>query len=40
MNSSMLSEKNSDTELLENFLNLSKNFKNSNKELKKVKQEK
>jgi uncharacterized coiled-coil DUF342 family protein len=40
MNFSMLSEENSDTELLENFLKLSKNYKNSNKELKKVKQEK
>jgi hypothetical protein len=40
MNFSMLSEENSDNELLENFLKLSKTFKNSNKELKKVKQEK
>jgi hypothetical protein len=39
MNSSMLSEENSDTKLLENFLKLSKNSTNSNKELKKVKQE-
>jgi hypothetical protein len=36
----MLSEENYDTELLENFFKLSKNYKNSNKELKKVKQEK
>jgi hypothetical protein len=36
----MLSEENSDNELLENFLKLSKISKNSNKELKKVKQEK
>jgi hypothetical protein len=34
----MLSEENFDTELLENFLKLSKNSKNFNKELKKVKQ--
>jgi peptidoglycan hydrolase CwlO-like protein len=40
MNSSILSEENFDTELLENFLKLSKNSKNFNKELKKVKQEK
>jgi len=40
MNSAVLSEENSDNELLENFLKLSKIFKNSNKELKKVKQEK
>jgi hypothetical protein len=40
MNYSMLSEENFDNELLENFLKLSKFFKNSNKELKKVKQEK
>jgi hypothetical protein len=40
MNSSMSSEENSDTELFENFLKLSKNSKNFNKELKKVKQEK
>jgi hypothetical protein len=40
MNSSMLSKENSDNELLENFLKLSKIYKNSNKELKKVKQEK
>jgi anion-transporting ArsA/GET3 family ATPase len=37
MNFSMLSEENYDNELLENFLELSKNF---NKELKKVKEEK
>jgi uncharacterized coiled-coil DUF342 family protein len=36
----MLFEENSDNELLENFLKLSKISKNSNKELKKVKQEK
>jgi peptidoglycan hydrolase CwlO-like protein len=35
----MLSEENSDTVLFENFLKLSKNSKNFNKELKKVKQE-
>jgi len=40
MNSSILSEENYDNELLQNFLELSKFFKNSNKELKKVKQEK
>jgi hypothetical protein len=40
MNSSQLSEENSDNELFEDFLKLSKFFKNSNKELKKVKQEK
>jgi hypothetical protein len=40
MNSSMLSEENSDNELLEDFLKLSRISKNSNKELKKVKQEK
>jgi hypothetical protein len=40
MNSSMLSEENSDNELLEDFLKLSKISKNFNKELKKVKQEK
>jgi seryl-tRNA synthetase len=40
MNSSRLSEENSDNELFENFLKLSKNSKNSNEELKKVKQEK
>jgi hypothetical protein len=33
----MLSEENSDTELFKNFLKLSKNYKNFNKELKKVK---
>jgi hypothetical protein len=36
----MLFEENSDTKLLENLLKLSKNSKNSNKELKKVRQEK
>jgi hypothetical protein len=40
MNSSMLFEENSNNELLENFLKLSKISKNFNKELKKVKQEK
>jgi hypothetical protein len=40
MNSSMLSEENSDNELLEEFLKWSKISKNFNKELKKVKQEK
>jgi len=40
MKSSMLSEENSNNELIENFLKLSKISKNSNKELKKVKQEK
>jgi hypothetical protein len=40
MNSSRLSEENSDNELLEDFLKLSKISKNYNKELKKVKQEK
>jgi hypothetical protein len=40
MNSSMLSEENSDNELFEYFLKLSKISKNSNKELKKVKQKK
>jgi seryl-tRNA synthetase len=40
MNSSMLSEENSDNELLEDFLKLSKISKNSTKELKKFKQEK
>jgi DNA repair ATPase RecN len=40
MNSSQLSKDNSNNELFENFLKLSKNCKNSNKELKKVKQEK
>jgi inactivated superfamily I helicase len=40
MNSSMLCEENSDNSLLEDFLKLSKISKNSNKELKKVKQEK
>jgi hypothetical protein len=37
MNSSMLSEENSDNELLGDFLKLSKFFKNSNKKLKKFK---
>jgi hypothetical protein len=36
----MLSEENSDNELLEEFLKWSKISKNFNKELKKVKQEK
>jgi hypothetical protein len=36
----MLSEENSNNELLEDILKLSKISKNSNKELKKVKQEK
>jgi len=40
MNSSMSSEENSDIELFENFLKLSNTSKHSNKELKKVKQEK
>jgi hypothetical protein len=40
MNSYMLSEENSDNELFENFLKLSKISKNSCKVLKKVKQEK
>jgi len=40
MNSSMLFEENYDNKLFENFLKLSKISKNSNKELKKVKQEK
>jgi len=40
MNSSMLFEENSNNELLEDFLKLSKIFKNFNKEFKKVKQEK
>jgi len=40
MNSSMLSKENSDNELLKDFLKFSKILKNSNKELKKVKQEK
>jgi hypothetical protein len=40
MNSSKLSEENSDNELLEDFLKLSKISKNFNKELKNVKQEK
>jgi hypothetical protein len=40
MNSSKLSEDNSNSELLEDFLKLSKISKNFNKELKKVKQEK
>jgi hypothetical protein len=37
MNSSKLSEENYDNELLEDFLKLSKNSKNSNKEHKKDK---
>jgi hypothetical protein len=40
MNSSMLFEENYDNKLFENFLKLSKISKNSNKELKRVKQEK
>jgi len=40
MNSSQLSEENYDNELFVDFLKLSKNSKNFNKELKKVKQEK
>jgi hypothetical protein len=40
MNSFMLSEEIFDNELIENFLKLSKISKNSNKELKMVKQEK
>jgi septal ring factor EnvC (AmiA/AmiB activator) len=40
LNSSQRSEENSDNVLFEDFLKLSKNYKNSNKELKKVKQEK
>jgi seryl-tRNA synthetase len=40
MNSSQISEENSDNELFEDFLKLSKNSKNSNKELENVKQEK
>jgi seryl-tRNA synthetase len=40
MNSSQLFEENSNNELFEDFLKLSKNSKNFNKELKKVKQEK
>jgi chromosome segregation ATPase len=40
MNSFILSEEISNNELIENFLKLSKILKNSNKELKKVKQEK
>jgi hypothetical protein len=40
MNSSTLTEENSDNNLLEDFFKLSKISKNSNKELKKVKQEK
>jgi len=38
MNSSQLCEENFDNELFEYFLKLSKNSKNSNKELKNVKQ--
>jgi hypothetical protein len=40
MNSSQLSEENSDNELFEDFFKISKNTKNFNKEIKKVKQEK
>jgi hypothetical protein len=40
MNSSQLFEENSNNELFEDFLKLSKNSKNFNNELKKVKQEK
>jgi len=40
MNSSKLSEENYDNNLLKDFLKLSKFFKISNKDLKKVKQEK
>jgi hypothetical protein len=40
MNSSQLSENNFDNELFKDFLKLSTNSKISNKELKKVKQEK
>jgi seryl-tRNA synthetase len=40
MNSSKLSEENSDNELLEDFLKLSKISKNYNEKLKNVKQEK
>jgi hypothetical protein len=40
MNSSQLCEENFDNELFEYFLKLSKNSKNSNKELKNVMQEK
>jgi hypothetical protein len=40
MNSSQLSEENYDNELFKDFLKLSNNSKNFNKELKKVKQEK
>jgi hypothetical protein len=40
MNSSMSFAENSDIELFENFLKLSNISKNSNKELKKVKEEK
>jgi hypothetical protein len=40
MNSSKLFEENSNNELLEDFLKLSKNSKNSNTELKKVEEEK
>jgi predicted nucleic acid-binding Zn-ribbon protein len=40
MNSSMLFEENYDNKLFDNFLKLSKISKNSNKELKRVKQEK
>lgn len=40
MNSSMLSEENSNNELIKDFLKLRKISKNSNKELKNVQQEK
>jgi seryl-tRNA synthetase len=40
MNSSQLFEENSNNEIFEDFLKLSKNSKNLNNELKKVKQEK
>jgi seryl-tRNA synthetase len=40
MNSSQLSKENSDNELFEDFLKLSKTSKTSDKELEKVKQEK
>jgi hypothetical protein len=40
MNSSQLFEENSNNELFEDFLKISKNSKNSNKKFKKVKQEK
>jgi hypothetical protein len=40
MNSSQLSEENSDNELFEDFLKLSKNFKNFNKDLKRLNKKK